>query len=578
MNRLSITQKLIGAFGAVFILVAGFGLFINYSFSGLSSERSNVRDWLDSNVTVSTIDRGITDTQHAVYARVTTIGLSGSVIWKSAQEKHIATVDRNFTQYRKVIDDGDYETEAERQRDIAMIENELALWTAYKEQLARIEPLIAAGNREASATLLNGEIESAFEKIASAMDEDVKDCATGLEAAVDASDKTFDEFTQLVHVMGIIIVLILLLVVVILFILVRDIRNSVRQIISVTEKAATGDLSHEIRTDAEDEFGTIAAQFNAVIQHMRKALGRVQGAAQQVADSAEKMKGSVSQSGELIQNIALSVTSASENAASQRESLSDTEERVKLIEQSVEKSVTAMRIGLESVKSTAVHASRGNELAAETVDQMHEIANAVDESARIVQELGEKSKEIGSIVEVISGIAAQTNLLALNAAIEAARAGEHGRGFAVVAEEIRKLAENSQQSASQIGNIIGTIQETTSKAVETMQTGYQRVHEGRSNVEATGSSFNEIVKMIQTAEENSQQVMDAISHLSEPIADIVSRTEKISIMAAEIAQKMESISIATGEQATSIMEISDNSGSLTDLSQNMKNTAAEFQL
>lgn len=578
MNKLSITQKLIGAFGAVFVLVASFGLFINFSFSSLSGERSNVRDWLDSNVTVSTLDRGISDTQHAVYARVTTLGVVNDSRWKSEQEKNIAAVDSNFERYRKVIDDGDYDTEAERQRDIAMVENELALWAAYKEQLARIEPLISAGNREASAALLNGEIERSFEKIAAAMDEDVQDCAKGLEDAVDASDRTFEEFTQLVHVMGIIIALILVVVVAILYLLVKNIRHSVQQIVSVTEKAAQGDLSHEIRTDAEDEFGTIAAQFNAVIQHMRTALGRVQNAAQQVADSAEVMKGSVNHSGELIKNIAMSVTSAADNAASQRESLSDTESRVKLIEQSVAKSVTAMRIGLNSVKSTAEQATRGNELASATVQQMHEIATAVDESARIVQELGEKSKEIGSIVEVISNIAAQTNLLALNAAIEAARAGEHGRGFAVVAEEIRKLAENSQQSAQQIGDIISTIQETTSKAVETMQTGYQRVHAGRSNVEATGSSFNEIVNMIRTAEENSQQVMDAISHLSEPIADIVSRTEKISTMSAEIAKKMEEISVATAEQATSIVEISDNSTSLTDLSQNMKNTAAEFQL
>ena len=559
-------------------MVACFGLFINFSFSSLTSERSNVRDWLDSNVTVSTIDRGITDVQHAVYARVTTMGTANEARWKSEQEKLTAAVDEGFRKYRAVIDNGDYDSDAERQRDIAMVENEVALWTNYKEQLARIEPLISANNRDAGAALLSGEIEPAFEKIAAAMDEDVTDCATGLADAVDTSDRTFDEFRQLVHVMGLIVAAILVFVVAILYILVNNIRHSVRQIVSVTEKAATGDLSHDIKTDAEDEFGTIAAQFNAVIQHMRKALGKVQEAAHQVADSAENMKGSVNHSGELIQEIALSVTSATDNAAAQRESLSDTDSRVKLIEQSVAKSVTAMRIGLDSVQHTAEQASRGNELAAATVQQMQEIAAAVDESARIVQELGEKSKEIGSIVEVISGIAAQTNLLALNAAIEAARAGEHGRGFSVVAEEVRKLAENSQQSVQQIGDIIGTIQQTTEQAVETMQTGYRRVHEGRANVEATGSSFSEIVRMIRTAEENSQQVMDAISHLSEPIADIVSRTERISNMSAEIAQKMEYISIATGEQATSIMQISDNSGSLTELSQNMKNTAAEFQL
>lgn len=578
MNKISITKKLIGAFGGIFILVALSGLFILYSFDSMSSERSNVRDWLDSNVTVGDISRGIADVQRAVYVRVTTMGVVSDSTWKAAQERSIAGVDANFVRYKEVIDNGDYDDPAEEAADKAMVDNEYALWNAYKAELARLEPLITAGNREASVQMLSGEVEAAYGKLGAAMSEDVEDCATGLEDAVDASERTFDNFAQLIRVIGIIIAAILAVVVGILYVLVRDIRHTVKQITAVTEKASQGDLSRDIQTDARDEFGTIAVQFNAVIRHMRKALTKVRDAAQTVADSAQNMKGAVNQSGEIIQNIAMAVTSASDNAAAQRESLSDTEGRVKQIKQSVEKSIAAMKIGLESVKNTAEQAARGNEIASETVKQMHEIAAAVDESARIVQELGERSKEIGSIVEVISGIAEQTNLLALNAAIEAARAGEHGRGFAVVADEVRKLAENSQQSVQKIGTIIGTIQETTDKAVVTMQTGYQRVHEGRSNVEATGNSFSEIVKMIRTAEENSEQVMDAISHLSEPIADIVSRTEKISTMSSEIAEKMNAIFVDTAEQATSIVEVSDNSASLTELSQNMKNTVTEFQL
>ena len=111
-----------------------------------------------------------------------------------------------------------------------------------------------------------------------------------------------------------------------------------------------------------------------------------------------------------------------------------------------------------------------------------------------------------------------------------------------------------------------------------MNQGKEIVNEGKNNVEATGKSFHEILTMIQQADENSQQVMLIINSLRDPIEDIVNRTEKISAMSAEISDKMESISIATANQAQNIIEISDNSNSLTELSQNMENAVNEFKI
>ena len=578
MTGLSITKKLIGAFGLVFVFIAFFGLFILYSFNGLSSERSNVRDWLDSNFTVSQIARSIDYVQRIVHMRVARIGAAEGTSLQTEQGKIITEIDAAFANYQQVINNGDYDDEAEKQRDQEMLNNEIKLWNNYKDQLSKIEPLIAAGNRDGSISLLNNNIEKAFVDIAGAMEEDVKDCAGGLADAVDVSEKTFDEFERLVHMMGLVIVAILLLVIGILFILARDIRNSVNQIVNVTEKAAQGDLSHDVVTDATDEFGTIAGQFNSVIQHMRKALGKVQNAAQQVFDSSVVMKERVEHTGQLLENVAVSIMNAYDDVKEQKVSITDTEDRVKQIEQSVEESIMAMQAGLDSVEQTTKHAYRGTEMADVTVQQMNELAKSVEESAKIVQELGENSKEIGSIVELISSIADQTNLLALNAAIEAARAGEHGKGFAVVADEVRKLAEGSQSAVQRIGNIIGTIQETTERAVITMQKGHQLVEEGKNNVASTGHSFHDIVMMIQQAEENSQQVMLIINSLRDPILDIVNRTEKMSKMSKEVADKMESISISTAKEAANVMEIADNSGALTELSQNMKKTVNEFQL
>ena len=578
MSGLSLTKKLIASFGTVFLLVSCFGLFILYSFNSLSGERSNVRDWLDSNVTVNTLTKDISKAQRMVYFTIATIGTPNQSRWTTERDQIISSVDSGFTKYQKILDDSVYDDEAEKQHDQSVLDNEVNLWRNYKEKLNNLNQIIATGDRAASFAYMDNEVDSAYDGITDAIEADFIECAKGLENAVDVSEKTFEDFETLVHIMGLIVAAILAMVIVILYILVRDIRHSVEQIVSVTEKAAQGDLSHDIKTDATDEFGTIAAQFNSVIKNMRQIIGKVQSAATQVSDSSHHMQDNVKTTGDLIQNVALSVASATDNASAQKESLVETESRIKNMEQNIEKSISAMSIGLDSVKKTLEHAAQGNELANATVNQMHDIAAAVEDSAKIVHELGENSKEIGSIVEVISGIAEQTNLLALNAAIEAARAGEHGRGFAVVAEEVRKLAEGSQQSVQRIGNIIGTIQETTEKAVVTMQTGYKQVIEGRGNVEATGNSFNEILNMIKQAEENSQQVMQIISSFREPISDIVNRTEKISNMSVEIEQKMESISLATAEQASSIVEISDNSNDLTELSKTMRDSAHEFKI
>ena len=578
MSKLSITQKLIGAFGTVFVMISLFGLFILYYFNDLSGERSNVRDWLDSNFTVTDLSKNISDCQRNAYFTINTMGTGNNSAWRSKLQKNIQDIDAGFEEYKRVLNNSVYDDESERQSDLATLNSEIALWNNYKSQVTKLQSLVDSGNRAESFSFMDSAVDSAYDEIYAAINSDLESCNGGLEEAVDTSERQFESFETFVHIMGLLLAAILAFVVFILIVLVKNIRSSVNQIVEVTEKAAQGDLSHEIITDSTDEFGTIAKQFNSVMKHMRQALGKVQNAAVQVSNSASNMKDNINKSEDLIQNVAMAVTGAADNTDHQKAAIADTETRIKNMEQNIEKSVVAMQAGLKSVQQTFEHAAEGNKKAVLTVQQMNDIAAAVAESAKIVEELGENSKEIGSIVEVISGIAAQTNLLALNAAIEAARAGEHGRGFAVVAEEVRKLAESSQNSVQKIGEIVNTIQQTTENAVKTMETASKQVDEGRANVESTGNSFSEIVNMIKVAEENSEQVMNLIGSMRAPIEDIVNRTERISNMSIEIANKMDSISMATGEQAQSVVEIASNSENLHELAQNMETTVHEFTL
>ena len=175
MKNLSITQKLIGSFGAVFVFVASFGLFIWYSFASMNSERSNVSDWMGSTVSVTNISKSSSDLHKAVNLRVVAVGRPEASRWKNEQEDVIKKIDSQFEQYKTALDNSIYDDEAERQRDLEMYDNDLRLWQNYKSQVARLDSLLAANDIAGSFNLLSTDMDKAFNEFSTAMDNDVQD-------------------------------------------------------------------------------------------------------------------------------------------------------------------------------------------------------------------------------------------------------------------------------------------------------------------------------------------------------------------------------------------------------------------
>jgi methyl-accepting chemotaxis protein len=209
-------------------------------------------------------------------------------------------------------------------------------------------------------------------------------------------------------------------------------------------------------------------------------------------------------------------------------------------------------------------AKRSSEIVLQTVGKMNEIAEVVQRSAQTIEQLGNSSAQIGEIVSVITEIADQTNLLALNAAIEAARAGEQGRGFAVVADEVRKLAERTQQATKQITSMITTIQKESNGAVKAMTKGSEKVREGIDLAQKAGESLKDVVA-------SSESVLQMVENIAAASREQTNASEKI-------ASNVEQIALVSSQSAQGVANIAQNVNQLEDLTGQLQERISKFKV
>jgi len=353
-----------------------------------------------------------------------------------------------------------------------------------------------------------------------------------------------------------------------------------KQVSLIFGKVSEGDLQRNISLDVKrsDTIGQLNKSCHQMLNNLREIVSRVNEVSVHVATASEELAATTDEASHATQQIALAIKNVASGTGRQ-------EIRV---EQGAQ-SIAEMSLGIEEIAAhaggvaiTAANASQssqvGNQAVQNAIRQMQHIQQTIADVARLVRQLGDRSKEIGQIVEVITTISAQTNLLALNAAIEAARAGENGRGFAVVADEVRKLAEQSSRSAQQITELIASIQTETDTVVESIDVGNAEVAKGIQVVEEAEHAFQQIQRYVN---EVAHQI-DGVSVFSRSLSNHTGRVEEvigeIASLTTQTAASSQQASAAAEEHLISMEEIASTAHTLSNMADELRGAVRAFNL
>jgi methyl-accepting chemotaxis protein len=326
-------------------------------------------------------------------------------------------------------------------------------------------------------------------------------------------------------------------------------QHQVMDLLSVVSTAAEGDLTVKAEVTA-DALGSVADAFNLMITGLTTLVTQasdvateIQRSTSEILHSSERMRqGAEAQAAQIL------IASGAVNA------MSHTTQRM------AENAVAATQTSLKATEA----AVKGGASVAETIKGMQRIRATVQSTGKKIKGLGERSLEIGAIIEVINEIATQTNLLALNAAIEAARAGEQGKGFAVVADEVRKLAERAARATKDITGLIKGIQVETSEAVIVMEEGTREVEEGTKLADQAGAALREIEQIV-------QQTAGLVTDITKAAGDQVKVTESV-------VNSMDSILKQTQETTHGVQDTVTTIGKMAELSKRLTDAIGRFKL
>ena len=469
----------------------------------------------------------------------------------------------------------EYATLAKMDGSADGLDEMLGYWDGFKKSMPAVMTAVQQGGTQAGIDEYNRKGKDDTVKL-----RDSLNSMTNItkEKAKAANEAAIESGRSSMMVMLITTIVCVLLLLAFSYKLINSIRDALNIMVHVCDKLSSGNFI--VRTEPsqrKDELGDVHRALYDMTLKIGDLLKEVSKTTEQMAAASQQLNSSSMESANAATSVAQSVADAASVVVQQQTAVTNGTDSVASISQSVKSISQETEEVSQEADQAAKKAEAGNLVVEKSVNQIHSVEEKVRTTARLVDELGARSQEIGAIVDTISDLAGQTNLLALNAAIEAARAGEQGRGFAVVAEEVRKLAEQSATAAQQIADLIGRIQDDTSKAVASMDSDRQAVVQGAESVEGLRQVFEEINGLVIDVAGKIESMSDSIQYVADQSSEITNHMEQIDTGAAKVADNMQSISAATEEQSASAQEIASASDSLARQAQDVQEKLQKFK-
>ncbi len=539
MNSFSIRTRLLAGFSFILLLLAVIiGTGVNSLYKS-EDQLKNVKriSGLSNNVVKASTALAVVDES------VKKLDFATSAAEK---EKIIATIKESRAKYKEYIDFVDKNTKTPDGRKL--IADVLASIDAESKVNEKLIAFALAADSQKFKNLMNAEGDKVNQIKTKAVGAllDFYDKRVGLR--VDDAISSAVSATSLMYILGLASLVVSFVTA---FIITNGITKPLKECVEIADRVADGDMTVIIAT------GSGRCETTQLMNAMSNMATKMKNAITRVSQAAGEVSVAVSE----LHSTAQNMVRGTDEVSSQASTVATAGEEMASTSQDIASNCNS---AAESSRHANQLATSGASIVQGTVDGMARIAERVRATAVNVENLGNRSNEIGAIVGTIEDIADQTNLLALNAAIEAARAGEQGRGFAVVADEVRALAERTTRATKEIGSMIKAIQAETKQAVASMEVGVTEVERGTEDASKSGGAL--------------QEILSQINEVTNQINQIATAAEEQSSTSREISNNMHMITQVVQETAVGTHATANSADQLASLATDLKNLVGQFKL
>lgn len=415
--------------------------------------------------------------------------------------------------------------------DMRGIAEDLASWQEGREREALVEAISALDEYNAAFRRYQ-QLQQTSENTEAQMERSAETVVGNAEKTYRAQQTLMTSVSEVAYLtLGITSLVAILLGLLFAFLNARLILVPLKKVVATAERIAAGDLTEPEKVDRKDELGQLHRAMRDMTVSLRELIGKISESIRQVATQAEQLSSGAEET--------------SSGAQRQKLEMDQAAAAVEEMAASVFQVAASARHASEAAAEADSKTKRGDQIVSKVVSQIRNLKDVVERSKGSVNKLNVESQEIGKILDVIKAVAEQTNLLALNAAIEAARAGEQGRGFAVVADEVRALASRTQNSTTEIENLIGKLQQVAEDAVREMESSSRLTGDTVSLAGDASVLLSEVSASVSTIDGLNQQIASAAEEQSgaaNQISESVTRVRDISGSSAKATENTASSS------------------------------------